>query len=414
MNIMIDFLTYDGMHGHAVLSDVSDFLLLNAPQSFGPTIEKIEIYAHLDNRRIPRSVSPDRRKYFRERLAKLPLLVFQPKNRRFELSYFSQLGMAEDLAREDSQRSSIPLFRRACHEVVSALSLIRERLKPDDKFDFEAFNSFLQRRLQHMPNNLSELKKALIRSRAKQHRRSVAEHRATVRRLLRSPKSYKIFTCLDFHTREQRELPARLARAFRLRINHIVDSFSMRIPKKIKTQFFHKLNVIAWEATDFDKCFWYLDGIGHAELLVPDLGSIFRVSQGTAVKRVKAILRRGLEFAGKNDLLFARHMSLWRRLLATTDQEFDFDLRLSRTHRSRRWTCQAVMRITPAHYHYDIVVKDSRTSHEVERHRIKSTECLFPFYHGIGFAKLRWDNQDILVLARNGAVVRRFKTKLPT
>jgi hypothetical protein len=72
------------------------------------------------------------------------------------------------------------------------------------------------------------------------------------------------------------------------------------------------------------------------------------------------------------------------------------------------------MRITPAHYHYDIVVKDSRTSHEVERHRIKSTECLFPFYHGIGFAKLRWDNQDILVLARNGAVVRRFRTKLPT
>src|SRR6266404_1748238 len=152
MNIIIDFLTYDGMAGHEVLSCVSDFLLLNAPESFGPAIEKIEIFAHLENRRIPRSISPERRKYFRQRLAKLPLTLFQRHYRRFELSYLSHLGMAEDLAREDSQRLSISLFHRACHEVVSALSLIRERLAPTDKFDFEAFYSCLQRRLQQLPN----------------------------------------------------------------------------------------------------------------------------------------------------------------------------------------------------------------------------------------------------------------------
>jgi len=71
------------------------------------------------------------------------------------------------------------------------------------------------------------------------------------------------------------------------------------------------------------------------------------------------------------------------------------------------------MRITPTHYHYDVVVKDSRTSREVERHRIKTTETWFPFYRGPGFSQLRWDNQDILVLTRKGSVVRRFKTKLP-
>jgi hypothetical protein len=106
-------------------------------------------------------------------------------------------------------------------------------------------------------------------------------------------------------------------------------------------------------------------------------------------------------------------MPLWRRLLATSDQEFDFDLRRSASHRSRRWRCEAVMRITSAQYHYDVVVKDVRSSQEVERHRIKTTETMFPFYHGLGFSELRWDNQDILVLNRNGAVVRRFKTELP-
>jgi hypothetical protein len=71
------------------------------------------------------------------------------------------------------------------------------------------------------------------------------------------------------------------------------------------------------------------------------------------------------------------------------------------------------MRITPTHYHYDVVVKDARSSQEVERHRIKTTECAFPFYHGVGFKELQWDKADIVVLTGKGAVVRRFKTKLP-
>ena len=204
MRIFIGFLTYDGMGGHEVLDGVANFLLLNAPASFGPTLEKIEIHAHLENRRIPRSISPDRRKYFRERLAKLPRTVFQRRNRRFELSYRSHLGMAEDLLLDYSQRLSIPLFRRACHEVVTALSLIRERLTPADQFDFEAFNSCLQRSLQRLPNSLPELRKAIAAAMVKRSRREVAEHRANMHRLLRSPKHYKIFTALDFHTPVQR------------------------------------------------------------------------------------------------------------------------------------------------------------------------------------------------------------------
>jgi len=412
MRIFIGFRTYDGMGGHEVLDCAADYLLLNAPASFGAALENIVLLPHLENRHIPRSISPDRRKYFGDQLAKLPRTVFQRRNRRFELSYLSHLGMAEDLASRGPQRLSIPLFHRACHEVVSALSLSRESLAPTDNFDFEAFNSCLQRRLQRLPNSLPELRKAVSAARVQRFRREAAEHRANMHRLLRSPKHYKIFTALDLHTGVQRAPRDRRGRSIWFRINHVVDSFSMRIPKKTKTQFFHKLNVMAYDG-DIIERFGHAEGIAHVFLLVPGVASLFRVSQPEAVKRVKAILRRGLAFAGKNDLLFARHMPLWRHLLATTDQEFDFDLRLSRAHRSRRWRCEAFMRITPTHYHYDVVVKDARTSREVERHRIKTTETRFPFYHGIGFSRLRWENQDILVLDGNGAVVRRFKTKLP-
>lgn len=278
---------------------------------------------------------------------------------------------------------------------------------------FEAFNSWLQRRLRQLPNSLSELREALSASRVKQHRHAAAEHHATMRRLLLSPKHYKIFTAVDFHTAVQSRPRDRQGRLIWRRINHIVDSFSMRISKKTKTQFFHKLNVNAWQSADVDEQFCHAEGIAHVHLLVPGIASIFRISQAEAVKCVKATLLRGLENAGKNDLLFTRHMPLWRHLLATTDQEFDFDLRRSASHRSRRWRCEAVMRITPTHYHYDVVVKDARNSQEVERHRIKTTETWFPFYRGPGFSQLRWDDRDILVLNRKGAVVRRFKTKLP-
>jgi hypothetical protein len=52
-------------------------------------------------------------------------------------------------------------------------------------------------------------------------------------------------------------------------------------------------------------------------------------------------------------------------------------------------------------------VRDSRSGETVERHRIKSTECALPFYEGVGFAKLRWDGEEIAVLTREGKEVFR-------
>ena len=83
-----------------------------------------------------------------------------------------------------------------------------------------------------------------------------------------------IFNSLDFHPEPKRDVRAAVERAYRIRTNHIVESFSLRIPKKIRTKEFHKLNVCAYEEADVAKRFWAVEGIAVAELRVPDIASI--------------------------------------------------------------------------------------------------------------------------------------------
>ena len=49
MKTQILTVTYNGMGGHPVLSSAGDFLLLDAPESFGSAIDEVEIYAHLQS-----------------------------------------------------------------------------------------------------------------------------------------------------------------------------------------------------------------------------------------------------------------------------------------------------------------------------------------------------------------------------
>jgi hypothetical protein len=223
-----------------------------------------------------------------------------------------------------------------------------------------------------------------------------------------------IFKALDFHVLpDWGEVPNDLFRRFRLRVNPIVDSFSMRIPRKTKTELFHKLNVQALPCSQYGQRFWELEGIGNVELVVPDIASIYHASQPQTVAQVQELLLKGIRVAAQHDALFTQHMKVWQHLLATSSEEFDFDLRIARSHRSRRWRCNAVLRVGPHNYQYDVLVKDTKTGQTIQRHRIKATECLFPFYRGIGFADLRWDGEQIIVLTKEGDQVARFETDLP-
>jgi hypothetical protein len=203
-----------------------------------------------------------------------------------------------------------------------------------------------------------------------------------------------IFNSLDYHlSTRYGEERVELLRPFRLKINYIVDLFSLRIPKNIKTLLFHKLNVCVCYKQSQKIPFYALEGIGMVEIVDPNIASIYQATQAEAAKRVKAFLNEGIQIAAKNDLLFADHLGLWEQLLCTTEEKFDYDCRMSRSHRSRRWQAEVVLAITPEAYHYDVLIKDSKSLQTSQRHRIKTTECVLPFYSGIGFSKLRWEKK---------------------
>jgi hypothetical protein len=222
-----------------------------------------------------------------------------------------------------------------------------------------------------------------------------------------------IFDTLDFHLRTQYgEEPVAVHVPFRLRINYIVDSFSLRIPKKTKAEFFRKLNVCAHHKRLQKDPFFAVEGVGMVEIVDPNISSVYQATAVETVNRVKTFLKQGIWIAAQSDRLFAVHLELWEHLLSPVDEEFDFDLRVSRYHRSRRWRCDAVMRITPTAYHYDVLIRDSKTLQTIQRHRIKTTECARPLYRGIGFSELRWEKGDVVGITRDDKEVFRLSTEL--
>ena len=170
MKIHISIVTYNGGGGHPVLSFIGDFLLLNAPESFGSAITSVEIYTHLRSSSPPHKSLEELRERSEARLKILPLAWFKRKNFLFEIAYLSELGDAEELFEQESKSISLSLFHDACREIVSVLSMIRKRLKAADDFDVEAFDSYLQRRLDQLPTSLSDLETILGELKAMEQR----------------------------------------------------------------------------------------------------------------------------------------------------------------------------------------------------------------------------------------------------
>jgi hypothetical protein len=170
MKIETRIVTYNGMGGHPVLSFVGDFLLLEAPKTFGSAITSIEIYSNVRSIGPPKKGQKELLDRFEKRIKKLPLYRFRRKAFYFEIAYVSSLGSAEELFERESKTVSVSLFHDACQEIVSTLTAIKKSLKATDNFDFQAFASHLHRRLDQHPESLPELKRLLGEMKAMERR----------------------------------------------------------------------------------------------------------------------------------------------------------------------------------------------------------------------------------------------------
>ena len=207
-----------------------------------------------------------------------------------------------------------------------------------------------------------------------------------------------IFTTLDLHiyTVNGPE-PVNLSRPLRMKINHIIDSFSVRIPKKSQTLLFHKLNVVVSREPRQKRDFHSIDGYASAEVVDPNVASIYNLPRRETVERSIGYLLQGVRIAAKYDGLFAESLPLWEQLLSASHLEYDYYCDISRSQRSRRLRAETIIRITPTAYHYQVLVKNSKTHEVVKRHTVETTECLWPHYRGLGFSKIRWEDDAVVV-----------------
>ena len=146
MNYTLQFVTYNAMGGHPVLSFAPDLLLSADRNPFGDAIGEIEIYAHVEPAHGPPPESDFLMARFVERLPTLPKAWFRRKKKRVEIAYRSRLGCAEALLDGDFAAKKIPdfaLLRRACGEVAESLAMLQSCVKRTDGLEVGRFLSFV-------------------------------------------------------------------------------------------------------------------------------------------------------------------------------------------------------------------------------------------------------------------------------
>ena len=107
MEINVYFRTYNAYGGHATLTLIGDYLILDAP-SFGDAIEEIEVEFHFRSAGPPRKTLESMYDDFHAELAALPTVTFRRKKRKAEVSFCSELLTAREVER--SLQLSLDLF----------------------------------------------------------------------------------------------------------------------------------------------------------------------------------------------------------------------------------------------------------------------------------------------------------------
>src|ERR1700722_18004742 len=153
MRITPWLVNYNGMGTGPSLQLCVDFLLLNAPRSFGPAIREVEIFAHCHNRGRTKKTLQFMRDRFRENLATLPKVWFRRKTKVVQIAYFSRVIFSDELFAEDERPLELCPFVTLCREFGSVLSIVEQRLKPNDQFDVAALKKQIENQLGGLPGD---------------------------------------------------------------------------------------------------------------------------------------------------------------------------------------------------------------------------------------------------------------------
>ena len=145
---------YNMYGGHSTLSLIPDFLIGDA-EGFGPAVTELTVAFHFPHSGPPLSTLEEMYAAFHANRLSLPKVVFRRKKGQVEIDIASELIDGKDW--DHARGLSLPLFKGAVAETISALGLLRKRLTAKNDFNLEAFLAQCAKAQSRLPSTLEQL-----------------------------------------------------------------------------------------------------------------------------------------------------------------------------------------------------------------------------------------------------------------
>ena len=166
--------TYKSYGGHATLSLIGRYFQSGLPP-LGAAIKEIGVHVYFRSSTGPKATLESLYTRYDRFLEGLPTSKFFRKKLKVEISFISKLGGSDVVAGYGPPK--LDLFLAGAHEIAGQFEVLREKLKPSNEFDLEAFFKAIQRKLDAIPKNAEELDalKAALDAEGKMERESMDE-----------------------------------------------------------------------------------------------------------------------------------------------------------------------------------------------------------------------------------------------
>lgn len=145
---------YDSYGGHSTLSLIPEFFLLDAPD-FGAAISELSLTFCLTTTSPPKKTLEQSYAQHQSYLSSLPKIVFRRQKGQMTITVASDLMDSKDWV--PSRLVSLPLFTRGIDEALSALALMKNKLKATDSFDLSGFLAHCESAKKRIPTSEEKL-----------------------------------------------------------------------------------------------------------------------------------------------------------------------------------------------------------------------------------------------------------------
>ncbi len=158
MNIIISYSLYNSFGSHASISLVAELLEYDMP-NFGDAIQELDITVNFNHDAPARKTFKKLQEDFHSNLERLPKCTFYRKKQRLNLEIEGKFTTGYEIKRSCNPPIQInPIWVKATlEEIITFSSLIRQKLKKSDNFDFPAFEDYLNAKLSTIPDSIEAL-----------------------------------------------------------------------------------------------------------------------------------------------------------------------------------------------------------------------------------------------------------------